>query len=725
MDNGNNDRIYTGEDGVMMIKRALPDPKTGHAICDRMIQDNKERNYNNSEIIKKYNGAQPFRPEDLRDAGQDWRNNRSTGFMSNIVVRALPPYLAVWESGRYLTNSSLSSKDPEAEQKNIVFREAITKTIRSWSGWKNIAYLTVFENVLIGYTACAFPDKFDWRPLACRTDYAFFPDNCSQDAAFIPLWTLKHDYQIHELAEKIVDRELAESVGWNFDACVDAINGAQPKSRANVTSEGVREYQDLIRETSLASSYQVGVDVIETNQLFIQEPNKSVSHYIYNSKTKDILYQHLDKFESMEECLSVFAVEIGNGKLHGSKGAGRILYNTHVSAEQARNLIADNLYLAGMLILEHDGNGSDDPAITVAHPVAVVGPGYKLNSTGFKVNTEAFFQLDRHMQAVAELQVGVFMPAQNLADDSRARSAAEVKYIASVEQQIRDGLLSRHAAQLYRLIHTMQKRICSQDNILSALTIFNQEQQTGRRMADPRLEQFRALLGQNALPMNNVVGVQNQEAVDCILEMLRQGLQADDIYELALCPPNEIADDPANNPQVLDGLRAIYMGHPNIRQTELITRDIASKVGYNVAQELIIPEEDNTITSEGTRQQLMELQTLLVGESLPVSPRDNDKVHMNVIIQKAKPVMQSLAQGGATEETLAALGNVMTHFDAHLNGARAKGMQDSQLKDELAFSEMTRQLIEQGMQGIKQQPQSGIQAQGAPAIKLPTQEYMQ
>lgn len=725
MENDENKRIFEGDDGQLMIRRALPDPKLGHSICTRLIDDNKERNNQNAEILKKYNGGQPFNPKDLEDAGQDWRNNRATGFMSNIVVRALPPYLAVWESARYLTNSTLASNDPESEQKNIIFREAVTKTIRSWSGWKNIAYLTVFENVLFGYTACAFPDKFDWRPLACRTDSAFFPDNCSQDSSYVPVWVMKHDYQIHELTEKIVDRELAESVGWNFDNCVEAINFARPKNRLDNTSEGVREYQDFIRETTLATSYQQGVDVIETSQLFIQEPNKAVSHFIYNHKNGKILYQHLDKFESMEECLALFSVEIGNGKLHGSKGAGRILFNTHVSAEQARNLVADNLYLAGMLILEQDGNGSDDAALNVAHPVAVVSQGYKLASKKFEVNTEAFFALDRHMQQVAEMQVGVFMPTQFLEGQDANRPVGNSKIIDAEVQKIRDSLLSRHLGQQYRLIHIMQKRLCSQENIMNALSIFNQEQQTGRIVADPRLEQFRAMLGKNTLPLDSNNNVQNQEAIDCILSMLRQGLEPDDIYELALCPPNEVLEDPANNSQIIANIRATYMGHPNVRQTELITRDIASQVGYNVAQELIIPEEDNTITSESTRLQLIELQTLMTGESLPTSPRDNDKIHMNVIIQKSKPIMEGLMQGGFTEDTLAAIGNVMAHFNDHLNGARSKGMQDSQLQDELAFYNSSQAALEEAAVALKQLPQSGIQNQGVPAIQPPNQEYMQ
>lgn len=724
-ENSENKRIFTAEDGQLMIRRAINKDEEGYSICTRLIEENKERNAQNAEILKKYNGAQPFNPRDLKDAGQDWRNNRATGFMSNIVVRALPPYLAVWEATRYLTNSSLASKSPESEQKNVIFRESVSKTIRSWAGWKNVAYLTVFEDVLFGYSSCAFPDQFDWRPLTCRTDSAFFPDNCPQDSEMIPLWVMKHDYQIHELSDKIVDREAAESVGWNFDHCVDAINMAQPKNRNNQTSEGVREFQDLVRETTIATSYQMGVDVIETAQLFIQEPNKAVSHYIYNHKNGKLLYKHLDKFESMQDCLAVFAVEIGNGKLHGSKGAGRILYNTHVSAEQARNLIADNLYLAGMVILEQEGNGSDDPALNVAHPVAVVNQGYKLSNSTFQVNTEAFFALDRHMQQIAEMQVGVFMPTQFLEGQDADRPVGNSKIIDAEVQKIRDSLLARHSGQLYRLIHIMQKRLCSQENILNALMIYNQEQQTGRMVADPRLEQFRSILGLNVLPFEGVTGIQNQEAVDCILSMLRDGLKPDEIYELALCVPNQIEEDPASNPQVIDNLRATYMGHPNIRQTELIKRDISSKVGFNVAEELIIPEEDNTITSESTRLQIIEIQTLLTGESLPVSPRDNDKIHMNVIIQKSKPIMEGLMQGGATEETLAALGNVLAHFNEHLNGARAKGMQDSELQDELAFYESTMQLLEQAMMAIKQQSQAGIQQQGIPAIQPPNQEYMQ
>jgi hypothetical protein len=418
--------------------------------------------------------------------------------------------------------------------------------------------------------------------------------------------------------------------------------------------------------------------------------------------------------------LAIFTVEIGNGKIHGSKGAGRILYNTHVVAEQARNIVQDNLYLSGTLTLKKKSE-TDEPAIRIMHPMAIVDANYEVESTGFQVNTEAFFALDRHMQSIAEMQVGVFMPAQMLNEEGGKRSAAEVKYVASIEQQIRDGLLARHAAQFFKLIHMIQKRVCSMDNILAAKMIFDREQETGRVSANPKISQFRNMIGlqEGELPSGEPeVVLPNQDAIDCVLAMLRKGLKAEDVFELGLCDPAQSTDDMANNPEAIDAIRATYMGHPNVRQTELITRDISSKLGHAVAEQLIIPEEDNTITSESTRLQIMELQTLMTGESLPTSPRDNDKIHMNVIIQKSKPIMEGLMQGGATPDTLTVLGNVLAHFEEHINGARSKGMQDDQLADEMQFLSMSQGMLEQAMQATQGQPQTGLMAEGQPAIPM-------
>ena len=51
------------------------------------------------------------------------------------------------------------------------------------------------------------------------------------------------------------------------------------------------------------------------------------------------------------------------------------------------------------------------------------------------------------------------------------KTAAEINYVASIEQSLREGVLARFWGQFQIMISTMQRRICSADNIRRARAI--------------------------------------------------------------------------------------------------------------------------------------------------------------------------------------------------------------------------------------------------------------
>jgi hypothetical protein len=66
------------------------------------------------------------------------------------------------------------------------------------------------------------------------------------------------------------------------------------------------------------------------------------------------------------------------------------------------------------------------------------------------------FALDRHATMQAEVAVGSFMPGQVLDQQGARRTASEVNYTASIDAQIRAGMLSRFADQMFALIDQLQ-----------------------------------------------------------------------------------------------------------------------------------------------------------------------------------------------------------------------------------------------------------------------------
>lgn len=689
------------------IRRAIKDAQQAFNISKRILNDNRERLLRDAAITRKLNDEQPYNPAKLKAAGESWRHNRSTGFMSSLMRRVIAPYKQAIDSAKYLTSSKLEDDSPEGQNKTMIFREEITRTVRQWQGWHDFSYQFCFENCSYGHAAIIWTDSFDWRGIFARCDQALFPDGVGQVCEDVPLFMFRQQFMVHELTEKIQDTEAAESAGWNIQNVIWSINNAQNYNQKNRTTGDERMFEDTIRDTTVGVSYSTGTKIVDTYHLFVKEGTGTVSHYLVRAEDGKPLMERLDEFDSMSECLALFVLEIGNGKLQGSKGGGRILFNTHVGIEQSRNLYADTLYISSLIWLRATSEkGKNKVAIQVTHPFGVIPEGYDVADAKAAMNSEAYLELDRHMSQLAELQMGTIMPGQILDSAGSKRTASEINYIASVEQQIKDAMLVRFWGQFLKMIFTMQKRICSKENIVLAQKTFNEMKAKGvQKIYSARV--IAMMKGMNP----NQTYVEAPEVFDsdgfqCCLRMFQRGLTANDIIELSNCPPNEITEDrTAQDAAAIDLVVARYLGDNTVNQEKLKERDIASKIGATVAKELIIPTDDNTLVANATRMQLLELNAILQGETeMPVSSQDNDVIHMQVIMEKVHELLKSLTPQTVNESSLGIAKEILKHFILHLQAATRKGIKPEELETFKEFGMQASNIIEVAEQAFGKAP---------------------
>jgi hypothetical protein len=119
-------------------------------------------------------------------------------------------------------------------------------------------------------------------------------------------------------------------------------------------------------------------------------------------------------------------------------------------------------------------------------------------------------------------------------------------------------------------------------------------------------------------------------------------------------------------------------GNPLYNQKELELQKVTAQVDEEFAKKILLPDEDPTVQAEQSRLQSLEL-LLIIGQSaeVPVSPRDNHEVHLQVLM----PVMEATAQQAVSDphavQTLHAL---LAHAEAHYNAAVAGGIPKEALK---------------------------------------------
>jgi hypothetical protein len=678
-----NSNLDTVDPKTLQVRRTFKDSQQAHAAYRRLKQQNVERNRKNQLIQKKLNNEPPYSPKKLESMGQNWRSNRPTGFLSTMVSRIQPPFKAVVEQAQVLTFAKYPTEALDSEYKTKTFRDEITKCIRGWSGFDDLIAQTVHENTTFGFCGWCWDDMRDWKPEFLRQDYTFFSIETPQVTDATPIWARKRRYQIAELLPVLERPTYAAAAGWHINNLVKAINNATPAGRTLDADDDARRYEDWIREGSYGASYENDAKYVELGEILVKEPHGKISRFLFEDKSGEEICTQLDRYNKMSETLSLFSVEIGSGNLMSSRGAGRDLYNTHVAVDKARNLVVDNSYLKGLLLLKKLPTAKPNMApLTVHHPVAYVSEGYEVVPGNVPADIDDFLKLDQFVSQLAEIQVGTFLPGSPVETQQR-KTASEVNRVAAIENQLRQGILMRFSRQFSLGVERMQRGICHPEHLKAAadlktkLDLVRQQNHGAiwaRREVVDSFDRSHLELPPFLVPFE-VPEHLDEDAIACCLQLLEKNVPPADILLMAYSPAAELQQDTiAQDNQILDMMIQRYTGNPNINQDVLMKLDWVRKMGESVANEVILPKDTvEAIAIEATRQQILELQSIIAGQEVPVSPRDNDQVHLDTLVQKLMPVIQQMPQGSLPPEGVAPFVQALKHFGQHIAAAEAKG----------------------------------------------------
>lgn len=609
-------------------RRAIETSEQALAIVKSLEEAQRERNRKSSRITAKYNGERPYKRNALKQEGLAWKSNFSTKPLTSLVNSVASRFPRVVQAARHLTASRLPDGIEDATGKSEFFRREVTKTIRSWKGWRHFLQEVAQEDCLYGYTVAGWLDSDDWRPQHYRQDSAFLPDNTKQDAESVSCVALRREYQIHELFDLISDREAAEDAGWDIEATVEEINSATSKQPRVDGAGNSRDYEDLQRESSLALSLTTGAKLIPVFHLFVREHDGKVSRRVIAERSKKEIYAAEDEFESMSDVVSLFAFEHGNGKLHGSKGIGRDAYEMACALDRARNEVVDRLQLSGKMVFLGETKGIDRFKMHVVGNAVVVDSAFKPQTQRIDGNVEPFYTLDNYLTKILENMAGAVSPMQY---DRERVTRDEVNINAQREEDVRDAITERFLEQTGEAISTIQKRLCSLDT-------------------------------------TDEVALQLQAR-------LAERLTEEEVQLLANSPATETVEDfsEAQNQRVVLFTQE-KTGNPYYNQHELERRSTLARFDNEFADAVLMHENDPTMVAEQTRNAMLENTLLSQGQAVPVSPRDEHRTH----VDSHKQFLTTFADDpNATEIVSSVLGHLKEHIQYGLQANPAAFEQDA------------------------------------------------
>lgn len=591
-------------------------------IASTLEDGAKDRNRKNGEIASKYNGEPPYRDSELEAEGLGWKSNFTTRPLAVAIDKVPPRLTRAVHKARYLTSASLPDTVEGGKMKTEQFRDAVTKLIRSWPGWRPFLNEVAAENCTYGFTSVAWLNPFSWHPSHFRQDRFFVPDQTKQTAGYCPIWIGRQDFQIHELVQLIEEPGAAKSAGWELDAVVEAINEARPRSvNSDSPYTDFRTYEDAIRESSIYLSLQQGAKVIEVNHFLVAEADGKVSYYLTNNRgSKKLLRQQLDLYDSMADALAFFSYQQANGLLMGSKGIGRELYEVACALDRARNEFVDRLLLSGKTWVRGTAKALERLRLSVVGNVVLLPEEFTVENVKIDAGASDFAALDNTLTQLMDQIAGGVTPRQLTGERV---TATAVNLYAAREEEKRDDITERFLLQVADVITVCQRRLIDPSSV------------------DTDAIRFR----------ENLLKVMPEEQLE----------------ELARQPALRTVDDwTADEAQSIILFAQEKRNDPLYDQVKLAQKAAAARVNADFAKDVVLPVNDPTQESEQARFQTIESIALGIGKEVPVSARDNHRIHADVL----KAELPALAAGIAQDPSIAAeLEAKLAHWAAHYEAA--------------------------------------------------------
>jgi hypothetical protein len=666
--------------------RSIKSVEQAFQVCETLVSDWKDGILKAARITRKLNGERPYNQAKLEKAGKGWKTNISTGFLSTECSKVLPRFYMPIKTAKYLTAAELPPDHAEGLAKTQHFRQVITDTIRSWPKLNFYIRGLAREVGVFGFAFNAFFDEYEWRPTLIRMDKGFVPQG-TEVLEEPTMFMAKYDYKPSELLDLLKASVIAGRDEWKKSNVVAALNKAFPPP-VDSTYPSARTYEDLVRQSTWGYSYTKGAKVVSTWHLFAKEASGKVSHYILLSDAGGtgvgqaqegpegdirLLYESLDQFDSMSDGVNPMVFDYGDGTIHGSWGAGQILYDLSVQVEKVRCDSIDNIRLTNKVKIQvPDAKNVNDVKQVVNDQFVIVSGGqFAGNAAGLTSDVEGYELLDQKLSMLAQQKIGAFIPPIPVQPSDI--KAAQINAAMSKEKELQEALLENWLIQFAEVVKTITKRLCNPES------------------PDPVARATIAKLMEKLTP-EEIMMLVNQFPVKSVI----------DFTEFKAQQRGQFAFSVVNNP---------------LFRQSAVARIMAEGAGDETfVNAIVVPEGDQTDQMAAQSKQTIENTTLLAtGKPLPVLPTDNDWVHM----QTLEPELGTVLTNPEFDPARAKV--ALQHYGAHWSqGVNKKTLPKEEINNKKSWIAKAEEIIlaREQQVAIMLQAQQATQAAEAQAQQM-------
>ncbi len=416
-------------------------------ICRGLEYNNRQRSMRTADLQALADGRPPHSPTEQLEKAKSWQANASTLWLAGIVGRVAQRMVNAIISQTYVTASALPPNYPDAKTKTDLLRAKFTTLVRGWDGNTGFINAQCTETVLQGYSYAVFLDPYTWLPTFFKQDELYVPEKSGQHARELQFFSARRDFRLDKFIDLFVDESAADTAGYDIKNCLEAASKATMQDqREDAQTTMFRRFVDMIDEGTIGLSQTgSGERIVKCWMLFNREYNGEVSCWLVERDTSKLLRFAFKEFKRMQDVLTIFSFEAGNGCVHSSKGLGRKLAALAIMKELFRCGIIDNARMGGMYIMPVDAAQKSKVAPVMAAPFIFIDKSAVNVKDGFQlqINAEGLQVIDQLIDAWAEQAVGAYLSAQLNDKGKTERTATEASIDARRDAEAADVKMRR------------------------------------------------------------------------------------------------------------------------------------------------------------------------------------------------------------------------------------------------------------------------------------------
>lgn len=422
----------TDEGTLEVIKKSrINSVRAATEIFSRLLNSDIRSATNRAAVQAMFDGAPPYSEEVLRQQGQAYLSNFSSGVAIQARDAATSAYVDMLFSVQTLmrVKTNWGNEDERSDWEGIISEEW-TRLMREWPIFK-LNFLSLVNQFLSnGISLSFFPDDKDWRYRVSGLGDFYFPRMSVLAEDELEVACCTRDYLPHQLNELVSGTYV--NPAWNQKEVEKAINDALlNKSYSAMGPDTVSLNPELVqselKNNDLALSYATNT-YIRTVHFWVKEVNGSVTHIISlrSGSNSEFLYCKTNKFKSMADAFTFFAMNIGDsGFLHSVRGLGWRLFNSTQAIDRTLNRLNDAAMMSSSIILQPGSEGDmQEAALTQVGTATFINPNVTVSEFQMQNVGEAVLPILSEMKSLLQNSIGQFSSPINSGDPSEGTKFA-------------------------------------------------------------------------------------------------------------------------------------------------------------------------------------------------------------------------------------------------------------------------------------------------------------